>query len=83
MQGVFIHDGSDFRRPKSKREITSLIASGGLVVLEDTSIFGNEYGGPVDRMPEGTTAYFVGPDPYTRRTFYGSLKRVGYQIIIR
>jgi len=40
--------------------------------LEATSMFGNEYDGPVANAPEGRYT-FVGPDPYTSRKFYGTL----------
>lgn len=71
MQGIFLAPLP--RRPKSKKEVKELVAQNpDHVVLEATSVFGNEYDGPVSEAPAGTY-YFVGPNPYTKRTFYGSL----------
>ncbi len=74
-QGIWIGAG----RPKSKKAIKDTIAEGNgfLVRLEATSVFGNEYSGRVVDMPQGVTHYFVGPDPYKNRKFYGQIVRVG------
>lgn len=70
MQGIFIGG----RRPKSKADIKRYIADNGpdRVKLEATSMFGNEYGGPIGSAPAGKYT-FVGPDPYRDRRFYGTL----------
>lgn len=68
MQGLYIN-GS---RPKSKKAVKEAIAAGGRVSLEATSMFGNEYEGPVSEAPAGRYD-FVGPDPYNSRKFYGSV----------
>lgn len=79
-QGVFV----DGRRPASKKAIKeALAADPSRVELEGTSMFGNEYSGPVLSMPESTTAYFVGPDPYTSRKFYGQIVRKGDKVTVR
>lgn len=71
MQGIFIN-GS---RPKSKKAVKEAIASGtGRVRVEATSWFGDEYDGPVEDMPMGKIG-FVGPDPSTKRNFYGTITR--------
>ena len=59
-------------RPKSKKAVKEAVAAGGRVSLEGTSIFGNDYDGPVSEAPDGRYD-FVGPDPYTARNFYGSI----------
>jgi hypothetical protein len=70
LQGVYVKN----RRPKSKKEVKEATAENPEnVVLEATSIHGNEWGGPLDQAPEGTYT-FVGPDPYTSRKFYGTIK---------
>jgi hypothetical protein len=70
MQGIFLKG----ERPKSKKQVREAIAYGGVefVSLEATSFFGNEYDGPVTYAPEGKYV-FVGPDPHTKRNFYGTL----------
>ena len=69
MQGIFIQD----QRPKSKKQIKETVAQEpAKVKLEATSLFGNEYGGPVSEAPVGKYT-FVGPDPYTKRNFYGTI----------
>ena len=70
MQGIFI--GLD--RPKSKKQVREQVEVDATKVrLEATSVFGNEYDGPVSQAPDGEY-YFVGPDPYTKRNFYGTVK---------
>lgn len=69
MQGIFVN----FDRPKSKKAVKEAIASDpSRVSLEATSMFGNEYNGPVSDAPVGRYA-FVGPDPFTSRKFYGTI----------
>lgn len=78
-QGIFIQG----RRPKSKTEIRQTVSvSSADVRIEATSLFGNEYDGPADEMPEGTTIYFVGPDPHNNRKFYGQIKRKGDKVAV-
>ena len=50
-----------------------------VVSLEATSIFGNEYQGPITNAPDGTYT-FVGPDPYNKRSFYGTIVKSGDKI---
>lgn len=69
MQGIFIRS----QRPKTKKAIKEAVASDPASVrIEATSLFGNEYDGLVSDAPDGTY-HFVGPDPYTRRNFYGDI----------
>jgi len=69
-QGIYIR-GS---RPKSKKEIKeAVVENPHNVNIEATSFFGNEYDGCVADLPDDTRIYFVGPDPYTRRNFYGQI----------
>lgn len=69
MQGVFV----DGRRPKSKKAVREAVADDpARVYVEGTSMFGNEYDGPLDSW-HGFAIAFVGPDPYTNRKFYGTI----------
>jgi hypothetical protein len=68
MQGIFING----KRPKSKKAVKEACAGFDSVRLEATSMFGNEYDGFVSSAPDGTYT-FVGPDPYTKRSFYGNI----------
>ena len=72
MQGIFI-DG--MRRPKSKKEVREILADDPRRVhIEATSLFGDEYDGRASELgPYDKTVYFVGPDPYSRRNFYGTI----------
>ena len=79
MQGIFLKGRT---RPKSKKQVKELVSAGETVILEATSIFGNEYGGPVSDAPDGTY-YFVGPDPYTSRKFYGTVTVKGDKITVK
>lgn len=69
MQGTFVN----LSRPATKKALKAAIAEDpGSVNLEATSMFGNEYSGPVAAAPDGN--YFVvGPDPYTSRKWYGKI----------
>jgi len=70
MQGLYV----DGVRPKSKKQVKETPPEE--VRIEATSLFGNEYDGPLSNLPIGTTITYVGPDPYTSRRFYGSIKKV-------
>jgi hypothetical protein len=79
MQGIFVMGV----RPKSKKAVKEAIAHNPTNVrIEATSVFGNEYDGTVADLPEGSKVYFVGPDPYTKRNFYGSIERSGGKVVI-
>jgi hypothetical protein len=68
-QGVYV----DGKRVKTKKEVKEAFAENpARVQLEATSWFGNEYDGAVTEAPDGNY-YFVGPDPYTKRTWYGMI----------
>ena len=70
MQGIYVN----MHRPKTKKELKAAIAADPATVeLEATSMFGNEYGGPLADAPAGSY-YVVGPDPYTSRKWYASIK---------
>lgn len=81
-QGLYIHG----RRPKSKKEVREFVDEAqngsqeytsrnlGYLSIEATSIFGDEYDGPLSELPTGRTITFVGPCPYTDRKFYGNIK---------
>lgn len=81
MQGIFILGHG---RPKSKKQVREEAQKNPeFVVIEATSVFGNEYDGPASDMPEGQTIYFVGPDPYTKRNFYGQITRKGDKVVVK
>lgn len=68
-QGIFVGGN----RPKSKKAIKEAFAINPQSVrLEATSLFGNEYDGPIVDAPQGSHN-FVGPDPYKDRKFYGTI----------
>jgi hypothetical protein len=74
MQGIFENDGYNvMTRPKSKAAIRRMNPAH--VWIEATSMFGNDYEGRAVDMPTGSKVFFVGPDPYAKRTFYGSIER--------
>ena len=69
MQGTFV----DGNRPKTKKALREALQSTPeSVTLEATSLFGNEYHGPVTSAPVGTYS-IVGPDPHTSRKWYGQI----------
>ncbi len=42
--------------------------------VEATSFFGNEYDGPLSNNAITNPITFVGPDPHTKRNFYGRIE---------
>ena len=78
MQGVFIH-GSHPKTKKALREAVETITDDGSpidgysVVLQATSLFGNEYDGSLADAPRETVFSVVGPDPYTSRKWYATI----------
>lgn len=73
MDGIFIK-GS---RPASKKAVKEAVHNNPADVdIEGTSMFGNPYSGPVSDAPHGEY-HFVGPDPFTNRKFYGTIKVTG------
>lgn len=79
-QGIWLDGG----RPKSKKQIIEAVKQNpSSVRIEATSLFGNEYDGSILAMPENKMIYFVGPDPYTKRNFYGQITRVGEKITVK
>lgn len=76
-QGLFVKIDGKWRRPKSGAEVKRLVLGDKdldphpeLVKIEGTSAFGNDYDGLLTEAPLNKTMYFVGPDPYTKRSFY-------------
>jgi hypothetical protein len=77
MQGVF----SNYERVPTKKALKeALQTEPEHVELEATSLFGNEFGGPVLEMPEGKRVAVVGPDPYKKRNWYATLERTGNEV---
>jgi len=75
MQGIFV----GVRRAPSKKAVKEAIAAGEPVALQATSMFGNEYDGPVVDAPDGSY-FFVGPCPNTNRKYYGKIVKAGASI---
>jgi hypothetical protein len=81
MQGIFING----KRPTSKKAIREAIASGQRVRIEATSLHGDEYDGLLfdDDGPVVGTYHFVGPDPYTKRSFYGTIVVTANKVTVK
>lgn len=71
--GIFIQDGGNWRRPKSKKEIREAKVEN--ISIEGTSLYSPISGSLSDRekFPVGSKVTFVGPDPYSNRKFYGTI----------
>ena len=72
MQGIYINGV----RPASKKAVKEAVESDPASVrIEATSFFGNEYDGPASELPANAgKVVFVGPDPYNKRNFYGTIE---------
>lgn len=80
MQGIYV----GYNRPASKKAIKEAVADNpSKVRVEATSMFGNEYDGTVEDMPDNTSVTFVGPDPHTSRKFYGTITKRNNKITVK
>ena len=77
MQGMWING----LRPKSKKAVKDAYKNGDDIVFEATSVFGNEYDGPMADAPDGPYS-FVLPDPYKDRRHYLTIDKKGDRITI-
>ncbi len=72
-QGTFING----RRPPTKKSLKEAIQQDPFnptnVRIEATSLFGNEYDGPLSAAPNNARFTVVGPDPYTSRKWYATI----------
>lgn len=72
--GVFVFDGADIRRPKSKKEVKDSLPRN--IYLEGTSPYSSVIPDgkvvPLTSLPDGSYG-IVGPDPYKQRNFYGQI----------
>lgn len=80
MQGLFLKGA----RPKTKTAVKHAVAAGELdrILIEATSLFGNEYDGPLTEAPDGEY-HFVGPNPYSDRRFYGTITKRGDKVTVK
>jgi hypothetical protein len=69
MQGIYF---AGYRRPANKKQVKEAVAANSTVIIEATSLFGNEYDGLLSEAPDGEY-HFVGPNPSTDRKFYGTI----------
>lgn len=80
-QGIWLADEAGaLRRPKSKKEIREIAAdSPERIHFEETSVFATSEG-PFNatQIPVFGSVTFVGPDPHTKRTFFGQISNVGF-----
>ncbi len=76
MQGVWYQMPSGLSRLPSKKALKDQAkAHPETITLEATSVFGNEPDGPAMYMAVGESASVVGPDPYTKRSWYATITR--------
>ncbi len=75
MQGVWYQKPSGLSRLPTKKALKDQAkAHPETIVLEATSVFGNEYDGLADHAPDGSSHTVVGPDPYTDRKWYATIE---------
>ena len=60
----------------------TVVPAGVWVALEATSMFGDEYGGPLDDAPDGTYTV-VGPDPHRDRKWYATITKRDGKITVK
>lgn len=75
MDGLYIMEDGRNRRPKTKAEVKRTVAAAPQdVSIEGTSLHGSPYSGPLSTAPDGNYSC-VGPDPYSDRRFYLTIKK--------
>jgi hypothetical protein len=72
MSWIEIHVRVNGANPKSKKAIKDAVKSGATVTGESVSPFNAPVYGTLDSLPDGNYT-FAGPDPFTRRNFYGQV----------
>lgn len=78
--GVFI----SHKRPKSKREIKdALLFNPDKVYFENTSMFGREEWSGYATDEGFHDLSFVGPDPFTKRSFFGSVSKKNDKFVVK
>jgi hypothetical protein len=74
-----IQGGADFQSINGKKTKTALKAAintdPSRVQLYATSSMGPQFRGTADTLPADAEFLVVGPDPYTRRDWYATIKR--------
>ena len=80
MQGVW---NGKFERFASKKALREALNAGADVVLEATSMFGNEYGGWLSQYEGNGTFTVVGPDPYTNRKWYATITKTDEKVTVK
>jgi len=86
MQGIWIDDAETGRRrrPKSKKEVRdTLTTEPERVSFEGTAFDGSDYDGPAEGLPASAAVHFVGPDPFTKRNFYGTASHAGGKWVVK
>lgn len=61
-------------RYPTKKALKEAAKAGVPFTLQSTSMFGG-YNGPVTELPVGITFNVVGPDPYSKRDWFASVRR--------
>lgn len=80
MQGIFINGA----RPKSKKAVREALTNAPETVrFEATSFHGGDYDGPAEGLPASAAVHFVGPDPSTKRNFYGTASHAGGKWVVK
>jgi len=78
-QGIF---DSKFQRIISKKQLKEFIKQGEPVVLEATSVFGNEFDGVLQFAPDGDY-WVVGPDPYRSRKWFAHIVKEQGKVTVK
>ena len=74
-QGVFHIKQGKYERIKYKKLLEELVKSEPEnIMIEDTSLFGNNYKGVLTDIKHGII-YIVGPDPHNNRKWYASITK--------
>ncbi len=81
MSDKYIQGGANFPLPegakkKSEAALKKMLKENPTAVtLFATSEMGPQFAGPASSLPEDVTFNVVGPDPYTKRDWYASVKQ--------
>jgi hypothetical protein len=71
----YCQGGAVFSGNQTKKRLKEAVREDPMrVQLYGTSSMGSQFNGAASELPVGMTFNVVGPDPYTKRTWYASVK---------
>jgi hypothetical protein len=78
MNAAATHKGELVKTKKNLKQLLSTVPEE--VRISSTDLF-HSFSGPATDLPEGQLVSVVGPDPYNKRMWYATVKRLGDKVV--